>query len=133
MNTKEKIIQEGKKYFKKKGFTACSLFELAQIMGITRGNLTYHFKNKDALLLAIAEQMWMALETERQKSRQFPSFENLHNEVQSLYRIQKEYAFIYLDIHVLNHPAIKKRFRAITQQVITCGCELRPHSTSMMW
>lgn len=112
------IIAEAVKLFNTNGFGAVSLHELAQKIGMTRGNLTYHFKDKDALLLAIAEQMWSTLESERQKSRQFPSFENLHNEVQSLYRIQKEYAFIYLDTHVLNHPVIKKRFRAITREVI---------------
>lgn len=112
------ILSAATKLFNNQSFAAVSLHELAQKIGMTRGNLTYHFKTKDALLLAIAEQMWEKLATERRKSRQLPSFENLHNEVQVLYRIQKEYAFIYLDTHVLNHSAIKKQFRLLTQQAI---------------
>ncbi len=118
MSTKLKILKEARRYFNKKGYLAGSLQDLANELGMTRGNLTYHFKEKELILQAIAEEMWDKIETERIKSRQFPSFENLHNEVQLYYRFQKEYAFIFLDTHVLNHPMIKKKFRAMTKQTI---------------
>lgn len=94
------------------------MFEIAGKLDMTRGNLTYHFKDKDKLLQAIATEMWDKLNAERTKSRQFPSFQNLHNEVQLYYRFQKEYAFIFLDNHVLNHPIIKAKFREMTAQTI---------------
>ena len=118
MDTKRKIIALATKQFNQKGFGAVSLQELAQIVGISRGNLTYHFKSKDLLLEAIANQMWAQLEQERSKTLSFPSFENLHHQVQMYYQFQKTYAFIFLDTHVLNHPKIKKRFRALTEQTI---------------
>ncbi len=117
-NTKDKIITEAITYFNQYGFGAVSLHELAQNIGISRGNLTYHFKDKNTLLKSIAQQMWQKMETERNKSRQLPSFENLHNEVQLYYRFQKEYAFIFLDGQVLNHPTIKQQFREMTEQSI---------------
>ncbi len=117
-DTRNKITTAARIYFNKNGFGAVSLHELAQNIGISRGNLTYHFKDKTALLEAIAEVMWTKIEAERSKSRQFPSFENLHNEIQLYYRFQKEYAFIFLDTHVLNHPTIKKKFREMTAQTI---------------
>jgi len=118
MNTKEKIIKKATQEFNKKGFNAISLFELAQKMEMSRGNLTYHFKDKEVLLEAISNEMWGKIEKERSKSRQLPSFENLHNEVQLYYKFQKEYGFIFLDNHVLNHPLIKKQFQEITKQTI---------------
>ncbi len=118
MKTRDKIITAAKKAFNRSGYSAISLFELATHLGISRGNLTYHFKDKDALLIAIAEEMWIKIENERKKSRQLPSFENLHNEVQLYYKFQKEYAFIFLDIHVLNHPKIKEKFRLMAKQTI---------------
>ena len=118
MSTKEKILEQATKLFNQSGFAAISLFELAQNMGMSRGNLTYHFKDKDALLEAIANEMWLKIEAERSKSRRFPSFENLHNEVQLYYHFQKKYAFIFLDTHVLKHPIIKKKFREMTAQTI---------------
>jgi AcrR family transcriptional regulator len=117
-NTREKIISVAIKCFNKESYGAVSLHELAKATGISRGNLTYHFKDKDILLQAIAEQMWTKIQIERNKSRQLPSFQNLHNEVQLYYKFQKEYAFIFLDPHVLNHPIIKKQFREMTAQTI---------------
>lgn len=118
MTTRQKIIQEATSYFNKNGYNSTSLFELAKALGMSRGNLAYHFKDKDLLLDAIADEMWQSIEAERNKSRQLPSFENLHNEIQLYYKYQKKYAFIFLDTHVLNHPSIKKRFRELTAQNI---------------
>lgn len=118
MKTQDKIIQEATLYFNKNSFGSTTLFELAKAIGMSRGNLTYHFKDKEALLAAIATEMWNKIKTERSKSRQLPSFENLHNEVQLYYRFQKKYAFIFLDPNVLNHPLIKKQFREMTAETI---------------
>ncbi len=118
LNTKDKIVNKAVMLFNKKGFAAVSLFEIAGELNITRGNLTYHFKNKDVLLETIVNELWKALNEGRAKSMQFPSFENLHNEAQRYYKIQKEYAFIFLDYHVLNHKIVKQQFRAFTRQQI---------------
>lgn len=118
MSTRQKIIQQATRLFNEKSFAAISLFELAQAIGMSRGNLTYHFKDKDKLLKAIADEMWEKIEKEKSKSRQLPSFENLHNEIQLYYKYQKQYAFIFLDHHVLNHAVVKKQFRKMTKQTI---------------
>ncbi len=117
-NTKEKIISKAIELFNKNGFAAVNMLDLAKAIKISRGNLTYHFKDKDVLLAAIADEMWGKIETERTKSRQFPSFENLHNEVQLYYHFQKKFAFIFLDNYVLTHSIIKKKFRKMTKQSI---------------
>jgi len=117
-STKQRIINTAIQLFNSNGYGAVSLFEIAGKMSMTRGNLTYHFKDKDQLLQAIADEMWRKIIVERNKSRQLPSFENLHNEVQLYYRFQKQYAFIFLDSHVLNHPLIKEKFREMTAQSI---------------
>ena len=117
-NRKQKIIDCAIKLFTKHGFGAVTLFEIAGELNISRGNLTYHFKNKDLLLKAISEQMWEKITQERTKSRQFPSFENLHNEVKLYQKVQKQYAFIFNDNHVMNHPLLRKKFREMIEQTI---------------
>jgi len=117
-DTKQKILDFVIPLFNEVGFAAVSLQEIAEKMGMSRGNLTYHFPNKDALLEKIAEQVWSKIEKERIKSRTFPSFKNIHNEVQLYYKIQREYAFIFLDTHVLQHSHIKDQFRKMTAQTI---------------
>lgn len=118
MKTRAKILSISRTAFNKKGYAAVTLQDLSQHLNMSRGNLTYHFKTKDLILEAIADEMWAKMEQERSKSRSLPSFENLHNEVQLYYQIQKEYSFIFLDIHVLNHPIIKNKFRTITEQTM---------------
>jgi len=83
---------------------------------MTRGNLTYHFKDKDILLESITDEFWSKLEVEKNKRRSLPSFENMHNEIQLFYRFQREYAFIFMDQHVLSHPAIRDKFKKMTEQ-----------------
>jgi len=116
--TKERIKETAIALFNRHGYAAVSLYNIAMEMGMTRGNLTYHYKKKEHLLEVIADEMWEKIMAERQKSRQLPSFENLHNDVQLYLRFQKKYSFIFLDNHVLTLPVMNKRFRDMIEQSI---------------
>lgn len=118
MTTKEKIINVAKKVFNEQGFGAVSIQDIATELGINRRNIAYHFNNKEVLLAVIAEEMWAKLRAERKKRRDFPSFENLHNEVRLYTQFQKEYAFIFSDLHVIKHPILETRFRAFCMATI---------------
>jgi len=118
METKEKIIEAATQLFNEKGYGSVNLKGLAQAAGISRGNLTYHFKNKEILLAAIVKNMWAKIDQEKQKTRQFPTFENMRNQTQLVYKFQKKYAFVFLDNNVRNHPTIKEEFKAMIEQTI---------------
>lgn len=118
MKTRDRILKLATDTFNEKGYSAVNLLEIAQVMGISRGNVAYHFKNKDLLLQAIVEEMWEQIAKEKKKARELPSFENLHNEIQLYYTIQCQYSFIFLDPHVSNHPVVSKRIRQMIQQSI---------------
>ena len=49
MNTRDKILHSSKEIFNELGFGTPTLNTLSQSIGISRGNLTYYFKDKDAL------------------------------------------------------------------------------------
>lgn len=116
--TKEKIMTKAIEMFNSQGYGAVSLHQIAGALDMSRGNVAYHFKDKDTLLFEISEQMWEHIHQERAVARNFPSFENLHRDVQLYYRFQKAYSFVFLDNHVLNHPIVAKKFRAFTDQSI---------------
>ena len=118
MKTKEKIITTATKVFNEKGYSAVNLKELAQVLSISRGNLIYHFNNKQDLLEAIVKEMWEKLAKEKEKTLQVPSFENMHNQTQLYHKFQKEYAFVFLDTHVQNHPIVKDQFKAMIEKTI---------------
>ena len=118
ISTKQKIIKKSIALFNKKGFASVTLVDIAKSMNMTRGNLTYHFKDKELLLKAIATDFWATLEGKREKKNQLPSFASMHQELQTFYKIQKTYAFIFLDFHVLNHPIIRQQFREMAVEEI---------------
>ena len=111
VTTRQRIINRSIELFNRNGFASVTLFEIAGSLKMTRGNLTYHFKDKGILLEAIADEFWSKLEIERNKSRLLPSFENMHNEIQLYYRFQRKYSFIFMDYHVMKHSVVKKKFR----------------------
>lgn len=116
--TKQNILATATRLFNERGFSAVNLLEISAAVGISRGNLVYHFKNKEELLRTIADQMWDKLEAERSKSRRLPSFANLHNEVGLYEQFQQMYAFIFLDHLVATHPLLADKFRQMVRQTI---------------
>lgn len=117
-STKEQIIEIAIRRFNEEGFAKVSMYEIAKEMGLSRGNLAYHFKDKDALLEVITNQMWTELEKKRSNTLTYPSFKNITDEFHQLYEIQKAYSFIFLDTQVLKHPLVKNQMREITAKTI---------------
>lgn len=113
MSRKNDIIDHAIHFFNEHGYGASSLFQLANSMQISRGNLTYHFKSKEALLTAIVKKMWLGLERERHKAMKFPSFENLQREVREFQRFQKDYAFLFRETQILTHPQMRQNLNEV--------------------
>lgn len=54
--TRTQIVEAADTLFYQRGFAHTSLADIAQAVGIARGNLTYHFKAKDAILAAVIDR-----------------------------------------------------------------------------
>ncbi|MGB0863138.1 MAG: TetR family transcriptional regulator [Saprospiraceae bacterium] len=118
MSTKEKILIASKKLFLSEGFRAPTLNLLAQKVGISRGNLTYYFKDKEALLEALAEEMWAKYEANIGRAMQFPSWGST-NEVTKVYlELQEEYSFIFQDVKVISHPMIIEQIQRMKEDLL---------------
>lgn len=57
MKTKDKIKNTSRELFNKKGFKNVTLREVAKELLISYGNVTYHFKTKNELILSLYEDM----------------------------------------------------------------------------
>ena len=55
-STSEKILETGRELFNVKGYSATSLSDIAQQIGISKGNLTYHFATKQVLALELRDR-----------------------------------------------------------------------------
>lgn len=54
--TSERILEASRRLFNEKGYAATTLTEIAAALGISQGNLTYHFSTKRKLVQRLQEQ-----------------------------------------------------------------------------
>ena len=105
-DTKQKILQTAIQLFNAKGVNNVTLRTIAEEMGISPGNLAYHYKNKESII----EEAFKAMEAERNSVltgvQEIPSLEIIYHQVLPLYEVEKKYSFLNLDaLHIIrNHP-----------------------------
>lgn len=102
MKTKEKIIQQALALFNEKGVNQVAALEISQVLGISYGNLTYHFKNKEALVLSLYERMQEELNASINNLVTQIFEENYRlNLVHETFAVTWKYRFVYLDLSSL--------------------------------
>lgn len=109
--TKEKIIEIAIALFNAQGIQRVTSRHIAKEMGISHGNLNYHFKTKEDLLLAIYDLMRAEM-SESYISNEGPetSFAHFHKLLLHLEQFNFKYRFFNLDVLELyrNFPRIQK-------------------------
>ncbi len=118
MNTREKILLESRKYFNQNGYAASSLYQIAQTIGISRGNLTYHFADKELLLDLHLDELQARHEQALMNSVVVPSWQSLNKATLDFHEIQKDYAFIFFDKKVLFIPRVKALIQSLRENNI---------------
>lgn len=58
--TRERIVAEAERLFYERGYEHASFADIADAVGISRGNFYYHFKSKDEILDAVIEKRMMS-------------------------------------------------------------------------
>ena len=117
-NTKEKIIETGRQLFNELGFGAPTLYQVAQAAKISRGNLTYYFKDKETLLEAIVEEMWRKYKEGQIVATQFPSWNVIKKSIKVLHDLQKDYSFIFFDKQIFGHQRVQDILQKIESDSI---------------
>ncbi len=97
--TKEKIVEIAIALFNAQGIQQVTSRHIAKEMGISHGNLNYHFNTKEDLLLAIYELMRTEM-SESYISNEGPltSFEHFHKLLFHLEQFNFKYRFFNLDV-----------------------------------
>ena len=55
-STRNNIMQAARNLFNERGYNAVSVADIAQEAGISKGNLTYHFKRKEDIVAALLDE-----------------------------------------------------------------------------
>ncbi|WP_217896852.1 TetR/AcrR family transcriptional regulator [Polaribacter haliotis] len=97
MKTKQKIINQAIKSFNIHGIKNVTHRDIAKAINISVGNLDYHFKNKEALLIAIYEQMVKDVSGIYQIDNSDP-FLHFNELLNALEESHNKYSFFNLDL-----------------------------------
>jgi AcrR family transcriptional regulator len=111
LSTKKKILLEAIKQYNQKGILTITSRHIAADIGISYGNLDYHFKNKETLLLAIYKQMRTEMDASYQsRDSKTNVFEYFFNLLLFLEQFQYKYRFFNQEVLeiVRAYPKISK-------------------------
>lgn len=97
-DTRQRIIETAVSLFNQRGFVNVTMRDLAQELGISLGNLTYHFNRKDDLMAAIHQQLIDERNSMLEAVQLTPSIVNINAQLQPLLGLYERYRFFYLDI-----------------------------------
>lgn len=118
MNTRQKIIELSISAFNERGYGHVSLQDLAKEMGISRGNLSYHFPEKAALLPEIIKQLAERLQAYRLKKDRLPTFSNMRADLKFYFSLQEDFRCIFLDPSLLAHDSVKNTLQEFSIEAI---------------
>jgi len=102
MSTRDRILATALRLFNKSGTAAVSTNHIADALGISPGNLYYHFRNKEEIIRALFEQQFArwdagyALADDR-----MPSLDDLQHLVRASFVMGWEYRFMYRELIAL--------------------------------
>ena len=102
MKTRERILVSALRLFNQSGTAAVSTNHIADDLGISPGNLYYHFRNKEEIIRALFEQQFVlwdeiyALPNDR-----MPTLIDLQHLVRATFVTGWEYRFIYRELIAL--------------------------------
>jgi AcrR family transcriptional regulator len=96
--TKEKILDTALELFNKQGIDQTTIRHIAQEMGISHGNLQYHYANTDLIIRALYDRLWMGFEQVMQSAPQQVEQEMIafRESIAGIFRHIYTYRFIFL-------------------------------------
>ncbi len=118
-DTREKILHTALTLFNRQGLPRVTLRAIAKEMGISQGNLNYHYKKRDEIIEALYFQLVARIDMEMEKSAGEESpleqlFEIMNRIMDSFY----EYRFFLLDfVHIMReNGTIRQHYGKLSQK-----------------
>ena len=116
IKTKDRILIEALAQLNEKGLPEVSIRTISNKLGLSSGNLTYHFKNIDVIVyelyLRLVIEMDELLVTTTQKGF---SVESINKDTEITFRLLWKYKFLMLDFIAINRriPKMNAHFRTL--------------------
>lgn len=104
MTTKDRILDKAVQLFNESGTGAVSTNHIAEALGMSPGNLYYHFRNKDEIIRAIMDRLvaaWAAIYS--LPDDRLPTLEDLQRMVRQNFEVLWQFRFYYREMTALMH------------------------------
>lgn len=111
-NIKLEIIQAARKLFNERSYNEVSTQDIANVMGISKGNLNYHFKRKEDIIEAVVEEM----HSHYVKPEPPATLEELNEHFLRVQKVAKENGFYFW--HYTQLAQTSEKIRSIQSKVI---------------
>ena len=118
MDTKQKIVEASIRLFNKKGLINVRLQHIADEVGISVGNLAYHYYSKEAIINAIDLQLSILVTPVISRDLRSISLMDFDTQMARYYHLLMDYSFYFLDFIEIkrNYPKLyQKRKQYILQ------------------
>ena len=113
-DTKEHILQRATLLFNERGVSTTSLRQVAVYLEMSDGNLRYHYKNKEELVLAIFNNMLQEMEEIIKKGDRetIAVLEEVRKQFRSMFHIMYRYIFLFMESTFLlkSYPTFRLAF-----------------------
>ncbi|MFM7358780.1 MAG: TetR/AcrR family transcriptional regulator [Sediminibacterium sp.] len=125
MPTKELIIEQSKILFFEQGIANTRLQQIADASSISVGNLAYHFKNKEAIVQAVYENLFEELAEILSHYIMQTGFNGFDKQFSDLYNFFTKNQFTYNNQWEIerNHPHIQAKWLSINRKVLQQLCQ----------
>lgn len=95
--TKQKIKGAAVLCFNTEGIANVRLQQIADAANMSVGNMTYHYRNKEAIVEAVWEQLVQQQRDLLAEFRVLPLFDDIERLIFSIFQLQQAYRFFYAD------------------------------------
>lgn len=121
INTKQKIINAALDLFNENGMANVRLQQIADEIGISPGNLAYHFKNKEAIVESVQEDIIEQVSAVLSTYRIFPNLMDFDNQLSKYFAFTKSHPFYFLDLLEIDrhYPAIHAKRQVHISKMIS--------------
>jgi AcrR family transcriptional regulator len=133
MKTRDKIIQASISLFNEQGERNVTTNHIAAYLSISPGNLYYHFRNKEDIILSIYEEYAgnLLLQTFPKVSSKIKPLDTLILYMDAVFQMTMKFRFFYSNLPVLldNNPSLREKYvevqHAIAERVSQLLLSLR--------
>lgn len=96
--TKQRILEAAVLLFNREGLANVRLQQIADETGISVGNLAYHFKNKEAIVIEVYESLFEELKQILSTYLSHPSLNDFDDQLSRYYAFFRKYRFYLIDL-----------------------------------